>query len=313
MNYLAFDIEAANGFKAYSICSIGVVVADENLNVLRSENIWINPKSKYNLNGTRRNVGIDLKLDKELLERSPDFSQVYDRVKSMLEDEENVVVGHAVDADVRMLNAACKRYHLPPLKFDFICTQLLYRLYKNEKEVKGLNKIAVELGLEFAQHNSQSDAWMSLMTLKYLVEDSGLSVFELLKKSHVRIGNTENFEIVRPVCLSEQLSKKSVTRQALNNIKNKTQHVKVKSHKLSGVFAIARSLELDKDSVALVKTIAENGGVYTSHLGKCDYYIKADEQGAQDVMREKYLDELQKKKKVVILSRSELINILNRE
>jgi hypothetical protein len=49
MNYLAFDIEAANGYKPYSICSIGVVIADENLNIISQRNIWINPKTKYDL------------------------------------------------------------------------------------------------------------------------------------------------------------------------------------------------------------------------------------------------------------------------
>ena len=73
MNYLAFDIEAANGYKLSSICSIGVVIADEQFNIISRENIWINPKTKYNLNGTRKNVGIDLHLDKKLLDSSPTF------------------------------------------------------------------------------------------------------------------------------------------------------------------------------------------------------------------------------------------------
>ena len=127
MKYLAFDIEAANGYKPYSICSIGIVLADENFNVLKRTNIWINPKTSYNLNGTRKNVGIDLHLDKALLDASPDFSQVYSRIVSLLTDPDCLVVGHAVDSDVRMLNAACKRYRLPSIDFTFICSQLLYK------------------------------------------------------------------------------------------------------------------------------------------------------------------------------------------
>ena len=74
MNYLAFDIEAANGYMPSSICSIGIVIADEQFHIIERKNIWINPKTKYNLNGTRQNVGIDLHLDKALLDRSPDFA-----------------------------------------------------------------------------------------------------------------------------------------------------------------------------------------------------------------------------------------------
>ena len=73
---MAFDIEAANGYKPYSICSVGYVIADESFNILHKENIWINPKTKYNLNGTRKNVGIDLHLDKDVIEHAPAFGQV---------------------------------------------------------------------------------------------------------------------------------------------------------------------------------------------------------------------------------------------
>ena len=46
MKYLAFDIEAANGYQLSSICSIGIVVADEQFNIISRENIWINPKDQ---------------------------------------------------------------------------------------------------------------------------------------------------------------------------------------------------------------------------------------------------------------------------
>ena len=78
MKYLAFDIEAANGFNPASICSVGIVIADENFNLVEKQNLWINPKSKYNLDGTRPNVGINLHLDKKLLDASPDFAGRYE-------------------------------------------------------------------------------------------------------------------------------------------------------------------------------------------------------------------------------------------
>ena len=208
MKYLAFDIEAANGYKLYSVCSIGVVIADEHFNVVSRENIWINPKTTYNLNGTRENVGIDLELDKALLDASPDFSQVYAKVRALLTDKQYLVLGHAVDSDVRMLNATCERYHLPSINFEFICSQLLYKLYRGDKEVRGLDKIANEIGISFHQHNSEEDAYASMLTLKYLTEDSGLTVEELLAKYRVRKGSNYNFELTRPVSLLGQISKK---------------------------------------------------------------------------------------------------------
>ena len=295
MKYLAFDIEAANGYKLSSICSIGVVIADERFNVVSRENIWINPKTKYNLNGTRENVGIDLELDKALLDSSPDFSKVYAKVRALLTDKQYVVLGHAVDSDVRMLNAACVRYHLPSINFEFICSQLLYRLYRGEKDVKGLSKIATDLGISFHQHNSEEDAYVSLLTLKYLCEDSGLSVDDLLAKYQVRKGANYNFELTRPASLLGQVSKKKQTQVAIEKIKEYVSTVKKTSGEYAGkAFCLARSLELsDSDELyAVVRSIVSKGGRYATKLFKGNYYVQSNAASECDVMREKRVDEL---------------------
>ena len=295
MKYLAFDIEAANGYKLSSICSIGVVIADEQFNVVSRENIWINPKTKYNLNGTRENVGIDLELDKELLKRSPDFSQVYAKVNALLTDKQYVVLGHAVDSDVRMLNAACVRYRLPSINFEFVCSQLLYKLYRGDKDVRGLDKIANDIGIVFHQHNSEEDAYASLLTLKYLIEDSGLSLDELLAKYHVRKGSNYNFELTRPVSLLGQVSKKKHTQIAIEKIREFATTVKKTSNEYAGkAFCLARSLELsDSDELyAVVRAIVSRGGRYATKLFKGNYYVLSNAAGECDVMREKRVEEL---------------------
>lgn len=295
MKYLAFDIEAANGYQLSSICSIGIVVADEQFNIVSRQNIWINPKTKYNLNGTRKNVGIDLHLDKKLLDSSPDFKQVFPKIKSMLTDTQYLVFGHAVDSDVRMLNAACTKYNLPCIEFDFIDSQLLYRLYKGEKEVKALYKIATEIGVEFAEHNSEEDAYATMQTLKYLVQSSGLSVDELIDKYRIRKGTNRKFELTRPVSLDGQVSKKRVTQIAWDKIKTYAKSVKKIGNKYKDIgFALSRSLELsdNEDLYKAVELIIKNGGRYTTKLAKCKTYIYCDVTGEQDAAREKRVDEL---------------------
>ncbi len=295
MKYLAFDIEAANGYQPSSICSIGIVIADGQFNIVSRENVWINPKTRYNLNGTRKNVGIDLHLDKKLLDSSPDFSQVYGKIKALLENSEYTVLGHAVDADVRMLNEACKRYKLPSINFEFICSQLLYRLYKGEKNVRGLDKIAAEIGVEFTQHNSEEDAYATMMTLKYLVQESNLTVDGLLEKYNIRKGVNNNFKMERPVSLDGQVSKKRVTQIAWAKIKEYASDIAKKSDKYNNTaFCLARSLELS-DSEQLykvIKLIKENGGRYVSKLTKANVYIYCDDRTEQDILREKKVDEL---------------------
>ncbi len=310
MNYLAFDIEAANGYKLSSICSIGIVIADEQFNILSRQNVWINPKTKYNLNGTRKNVGIDLHLDKKLLASSPDFSQVYDKIKALLTNPDYVIVGHAVDADVRMLNATCKRYNLPSLNFNFICSQLLYKLYNGEKEVKALGKIANALGVTFEEHNSEEDAYMSMMTLKYLVENSGLSVSQLLQKYHVRVGSNVDFELTRSVSLDGQFSKKHLTQIAVEKIKAYAKTVKKTSNVYKDkVFCIARSLEVGDtpELYEVVRNVIAGGGRYSSKLVKCNVYVKSDNPTDQDIMREKRVDELVAQNLVQVISISQIL------
>ena len=295
MKYLAFDIEAANGYNPASICSIGVVIADENFNIIERQNIWINPKTKYNLNGTRKNVGIDLHLDKALLDSSPDFKQVFEQVNNLLCDEQYFVFGHAVDADVRMLNAACKRYNLPCINFNFSDSQLLYRLFKGEKEVKALHKIATEIGVEFEEHNSEEDAYATMLTLKYLTQASGLTVDELMQKYRLRQGSNRNFELTRPASLDGQVSKKRVTQVAWDKIKAYARTIEKTNDKFKNVgFSLSRSLELS-DSETLYKVverIVQNGGRYVTKLAKSKVYICDENCSQQDLLRERRVDEL---------------------
>lgn len=310
MKFLAFDLEAANGYMLSSVCSVGVVIADEQFNVLSSENIWINPRSDYNLNGTRANVGIDLHLDKKLLKSSPDFRRVYPRLKALLTDKQYVVVGHAVDSDVRMLNKACERYHLPSIDFEFICSQLLYKLYKGESDVKGLGKIAEEIGLTFTQHNSEEDAYASMMTLKYLVDSSGMSVEELLDKYRVRRGSNVDFVLTRPVSLLGQVSKKHVTQQAIERIKEFVTTVPRRGNRYKNkAFCMSRALELsDSDELRAVLTeIVQQGGRYTAKLVKGNYYVRWGEAAQADVMREKRVAELVEQGLMKVISIQEVL------
>ena len=311
MKYLAFDIEAANGYNPASICSVGIVIADENFNILRKQNLWINPKSKYNLNGTRPNVGIDLHLDQALLERSPDFSGRYDEIASLLMDEDTIVLGHAVDSDVRMLNAACKKYKLPCIEFKFVCSQLLYKCFKDDKNVMGLDKIATELGLQFTQHFSDEDAMMSLFTLQYLCNVTGLDVYGLLQKYNVRWGENKDFEIIRPVTLTGQISKKKITQTAVENIRKYITSLKKvrygRNNDLKGkVVAISRDIEIADDCVwkPVVQKIVLSGGEYTAKIGKCNLYISTQNTSDSSLARERYLNlRTQNGEEIMVLDR----------
>lgn len=297
MKYLAFDLEAANGYKLYSVCSFGYCIADENFNILKKENIWINPKCKYNLNGTRKNIGLDLHLDKAVLDASPDFPQVYDRIKTLLTDPSVVVIGHAVESDVNMINKTCQHYGLPSIDYEFYCSQLFFRLFKGEKDVRSLGKIAEEIGIVFHAHTADDDAYASLMTLKYLVETTGKSLTQLAETYRVRVGSNENFVMTRTVSVAGQVSKRKITGQALAKITDyiAEQRTRPASNNFKGkLFCLSRDIELSDKSEwkPILDYIYVNGGQYTTRPGKCDYYVISDDVEASyaEVSRQKFID-----------------------
>lgn len=294
-----------------SICSVGVVVADESFNVLSRRNIWINPKTKYNLNGTRENVGIDLHLDKALLDASPDFAEVYPELKRLLTAEDTLVLGHAVDADVRMLNAACDRYKLPGIDFRFVCSQLLYKMYRGDKDVKGLNKIAADIGVEFQQHNSEEDAYASMMTMKFLVGDSGLRVDELIDKYRIRFGTNVNKQLFRPVSLLGQVSKKQITQVAVQRIRDYCATMPKRDNAWGNkAFALARSLEQSDSHElwAVVTEIASHGAKYCSKLAKCNVYVATDKPTPTDVNRQVHVARMEEQGLLKVVSVADVLN-----
>mgnify|MGYP004548742921 FL=1 len=303
MRYLAFDIEAANGYQPSSVCSVGFAIANESFTEMEKFNIWINPKTKYNLDGTRKNVGINLHLDKSLLRHSPDFKAAYPQIKALLTDPDTIVVGHAVESDVIMLNAACKRYRLPSIDFQYICTQLLFRLYKGENNVRGLDKIADEIGVTFEPHYSDEDAFVTLKTLQFLLSKFN-SLEEMLEKYAIRKGCNHNFERTPTVSLLGQIGRRQILRQAKGKIDAylKTLHKAPKGILQGQCIALSRQIECGE--FARVKSVLEaiyaNGGEYTSRIGKCTMYLTAEPVGDTESNRRKYLERLQAEGKQIV-------------
>lgn len=144
-----------------------------------------------------------------------------------------------------------------------------------------------------------------MLTLKYLVEDSGLTVYELLEKYHVRIGSNDNFQLTRPVSLTGQVSTKKMTQVAIDKIKEFCKTVKRVGDAYDGkTFCLARSLELSNDDTlyAVLRQIVSNGGKYTAKLFKGNVYVSGTNPTEQDVMREKRVAELAEQSLIVTVT-----------
>lgn len=126
MEYVFFDIECACVYKNVAkICVFGYCVCDEQFNIIKKEDILINPNGKFHLTD-RGGDGIVLPYDYEEFKKYPPFPHFYKQIKSLLEGEDKLVLGHAAVNDVKYLCLETRRYKLPSFSFQFADTQVIY-------------------------------------------------------------------------------------------------------------------------------------------------------------------------------------------
>ena len=195
LRYVFFDIECADGGKG-SICSFGYVITDEFFRELESDDIVINPESKFRLAGRSKKPDILFAYTEAEFRKAPTFPAFYGRIRALLESEDQLVIGHSVQDDVSFLCKACERYGLPALKFRFVDSQSLYaRVFERTGQV-GLDRACEEFSIEKPAdvHKSEEDARATM----HLVEKICLSHHITLlryQQEHRIWGETLNFKI----------------------------------------------------------------------------------------------------------------------
>ena len=195
MKYLFFDIECADGGKA-TICSFGYVIADMNFNVIKHEDIIINPEAKFNVTGRKGRPDVEFAYPKERFLKAPTFDHFHNKIKALLEDEEHYVIGHSVGDDVKYLAMASLRYNLPPMKFEFFDTQKMYRDLSGDKKHISLENAILSLGLKnkITYHRSDEDARATMLVLKELLVRGNTTFEEYASKAIACTGKTFDFK-----------------------------------------------------------------------------------------------------------------------
>lgn len=284
MSLVFFDIECASVNKTEAkICAFGYVVCDENFNIIKKEDILINPRGKFRLTDRKGDKGIVLPYDYDDFKKYPKFTKVYPYIKSLLENPENVVCGHSTVNDVKYLNLETRRFRLPSFNFRFADSQLVYMAVKNDFSRQfGLEHIANDLGVEFTPHRAADDAYATMRIVQAMCAEKGCAVSELLDGLGISYGKIENYNITRPQSKGmrnynrEKRAEKAARAKArilfFNNVSRKKSN---KDGALKGkIFTFARTIENNTEiSIPLVNAICERGGKYSARLDECDYYV----------------------------------------
>ena len=198
MKYLSVDLEACNMFVKGSVFSVGMVLADENFNIIFKRNYWINPLCRFAMKFRKP---IDFKVSKDDLADKPTFAAVRDELASYLEDEDTIVMAHSANNDMFMFNEACKRARVKPFIFKFICTQMIYSAVYDVENGIGLDKVAVQLGrTAFTHHQADDDAEMALYLLKHCLEKLNLPYKEAIRKLGITEGKMQGGSFISMRC-----------------------------------------------------------------------------------------------------------------
>jgi len=284
MNLVFFDIECASVYKyTAKICAFGYVVCDEHFNISVKEDILINPHGKFHLTDGSGEHGLVLPYEYSDFKKYPDFSSVYSKIRALLEDENNLVFGHATCNDVNYLNLETKRYRLPSLNFSFSDSQLMYMTSIGDFSRQfGLEYITKNLNVEFTPHRAADDAYATMMVVEALCKKHNCSGSEIGVVLGIKPGRTHKGEIRRPDSVKYgeyrracAIEKKAHSKRIQKFYAATSRRYKVSSDRLKGVtFNFSRQLEDDIDrSIPFVEKIYKNGGKYTSKLASCSVYV----------------------------------------
>ena len=314
MRYLFYDVECSNCFNGEGkMCSFGYVITDEEFNVLKKEDIVMNPASRFYLRRKEGRPEIELAYSEEYFRAQPKFDKFYDKIRDMLEDPDQIVMGHSILNDVKHLAYQCKRYKLPCINYRFGDSQLVYKkLVQNGTGGQvGLARICEEFGIEPEHlHRSDDDAWATMEFMRIICRQRHVSLYRLLSDNPECTGEINDFEITMNG-VSVTRSKRFLQRMLEEYIKTLRS---AEGGELAGKrFCMSRKFERDNADLCgyFAKKCFELGGKYTRNAMRCNVLVSAD---GEPCTREKaILADAKMKQRVRIISLDEFKNILHIE
>lgn len=180
MNYVFFDIECSDG---NHMCSFGYIVVNDKFEVLKKEDIVINPQWRFKLGRAGFDPRIHLAYDEDTFRNQKPFYKHYDKIKNILTAEENTILGHAISSDLQFLTIACERYNLPQIDIQVYDTQDFYYQYNKQYKFRSLENIIKDLELDTSnliEHKSCDDAEISMLMTKEICKRLEISLSDLL-------------------------------------------------------------------------------------------------------------------------------------
>ena len=167
-DYVVLDLENPN-FRQNSICAIGIILVRDNKPVEKIYSL-INPEDTFD----RINMEIT-KIAPHMVENSPTLPEFWPKVKDLLTN--NVIVGHNITYDLKLISKSLQRYHIPVPDFKYVCTLSLSRRNLTLPSYK-LENIAKKLHIIYNPHNAIEDARAAYELFEYMNRHKKIPIAE---------------------------------------------------------------------------------------------------------------------------------------
>lgn len=302
--YLFFDIECSNSYVECSkICSFGYVLTDRDFNIIKEEDIFINPSGQFNLRGRKNQPNLELKYSEEFFRNHEKFPFYYETIKDLLEDKDTIVVGYSTDNDVRYILTELLYYELEPINFKYYDIQEIFDDEFNFLSSTSLSNASELLGLSKQDdaHDSLSDAKSTMNICKKVCDELKTNFIDLLKRYEP--GEFKDYRLLSEV--DEPIRVISSFRLFKYYI---VQPGKPNSYVNKRQFCFSKILE-DSNPVRLLnlyKKVADAGGIYNSLVSECDFFISCDDIQENDIRYD-----IAKGNNIPIISYSKFLSIVN--
>lgn len=280
-SFVFFDCECANTFDGVGkICSLGYVICDDELNIIESEDVVMNPECEFDWYILSGKGDIRLAYSKDYFRARPNFESYYKEIKKLFTTGNRYIGGFAVSNDVSFVNNACERYNKQYINFRaFDAEKYFEQKYgKNQK----LSQWALEFGVnltKYQTHKSVDDAIITMLCLKAECKKSEKSIEQIFSENKGFFVSSEQMIIQA----EERAYRKEMTekiKRLFNKVSPRPRFKKLVGQK----FEIDGKLLKDVDtSFELVKKIYEYGGFVSEHLVGEGTVIFADEPTQQAV------------------------------
>lgn len=285
--FVFFDCECANTFDGIGkICSLGYVITDDELNIIESQDVVINPECEFDWYLFSGKGGCKLAYSKDYFRVKPNFAAYYKEIKKLFTTGNRLIAGFAVGNDVGFVNSACQRYnenYINIRAFDFM--PLLEQHYGQHKK---LSEWAEFFGVNVAKyqsHKSVDDAIMTMLCMKKFCIEQKITP-EQLMNSHKDLFVSSEEMLIQA---EERAYRKEITEKIkrLYDKKNPKPH-----HKslLDKHFEFDGKLLKNVDvAFELIKNIYDCGGIVHEHCMSggilvCNY---TNDKEIPDVFKEK--------------------------